>query len=135
MADHDDEIFGAISGISQLSAVILLSNFGLTLSPFNIYPRKLNELIFTNPAAIEVPTYLPHYIGSLVYANESGLADELKDFFTTGAGRNLESNGFFIFADIADIENFLSEEDKKTFKAHFDSYYNREFQSVLTQFL
>lgn len=134
MADHDDEIFGAISGISQLSAVILLSNFGLTLSPFNIFPRKLNELIFTNPAAIEVPTYLPYYIGSLVYANESGLTDELKDFFTTGAGKNLESDGFFIFADIADVENFLSEEDKKTFKAHFDAFYNTEFQSILTQF-
>src|SRR5208283_2805902 len=39
----------------KLSALILLSNFGYALSPYNYYPRNLNQIVFNTPAAIEVP--------------------------------------------------------------------------------
>lgn len=148
LSKHDDEIYDTIinyAGVgntkfnSRLSALIFLSNFGFTLSPFNYYPNKLNSLIFDIPAAISVPAYLPAYIGALVGLEEG--SDEYNDiynFFVTGDGKNLSSRGYYIFADITDVNNSLSEEDKVEFQNAFELFYNNGAQGgiywdVLTQ--
>src|SRR5690606_20118325 len=83
LSKDDEIIHGAImSGSSKLSALMFLSNFGYTLGPFNIYPKELGRLIFENPAIIEVPRYLPAYIGALVDADkDESFINELKEFF------------------------------------------------------
>lgn len=133
LSQHDDEIIGAISGMSKLSAIILLSNFGYALGPFNVYPKNLGRLVFNNPAAIDMPTYLAPYIGGLVDADDA-FKNELKNFFLTGAGKNLDSNGMYIFADIFDVNNNLSANDKKSFKAKFDTFYNNQYADILSEF-
>ena len=136
---HDDEIFKSIIDTnSKLGALLYLSNFGYTLSPFNIYPKNLNTLIFSFPAAISVPAFLPAYIGALVLAIEGSdpnyTIQTIKDFFITGGGKDLDSLGYYIFADIADIRDNLSENDKNLFRSQFDSFiinqYNNTFNYV-----
>lgn len=110
---------------SKLSALILLSNFGYSLSPFNMYPFSLNDKIFNIPAAVEVPYYLGAYIGSVVDIDVN--SDEYKkiyDFFVNGAGKKLNTSGAFIFADIIDVNKYLSSADKAQFKEEFNRYYN-----------
>jgi hypothetical protein len=61
-------------------------------------------------------------MGSLIDAKTNGIATQLKNFFTNGSGKNLESSGLFIFADIGDIENVLSANDKAEFKSAFNTF-------------
>jgi hypothetical protein len=129
LSAYDDDLFDdVINTESDLSAIILLSNFGYTLSCFNIYPKNLNHVIFQTPAVVEVPNYLQYYIGGLVNAKNNGLLDELKAFYSTGGGSKF--NGLvnlYMFADIEDIDKILSEKDKETFAAKYEvfrtSYY------------
>ncbi len=132
LSEHDEIIHKAImSGSSKFSALMFLSNVGYTLGPFNMYPKNLGYWIFQNPAIIEVPRYLPAYIGALVGAdNDTSLINELKEFFINGDGKNLNNNGQYIFADIYDINHFLSEKDKELFRGEYDDFMsnvNEEF--------
>ena len=107
----------------KLSALIILSSFGYALSPFNIYPHKLNEFIFNTAAAVEMPTFLPAYIGALINITpDSQEYSDIYDFFLTGPGKNLSSSGCMIFSDITDVNRFLSAKDKEEFKALYDSF-------------
>ena len=121
-SNYDDEIINTIEGSSNLGSVVLLSNFGYTLSPFNIYPTALNPTVFDTPAAIEVPQYFAPYIGALLTANEEGWVDEILDYFTGGTGSQFINRGFFVLADLHDVEKYLSEEDKITFKREYTAY-------------
>jgi len=132
---HDDEIKNEIIDIQdvRLSALLYLSNFGNTLGPFNNYPKKLNQLIFSVPAAISVPTYLSAYIGALVDAKNDGFYDKIYNFFVNGSGKTINNSGLYIFADIADIENCLSLEDKKLFKYAYTSFINDQFGDISSE--
>jgi len=133
LAAFDTQIYDdVISQVSDLSATIILSNFGYTIGPFNNFPNKLGELIFQNPAAIDVPRFLPAYIGALIEANESGLTDKLKDFFNTGGGKNLSTSGVFIFADIHDINTYLSDIDKIRFREAYRSFFINDYPDIRT---
>lgn len=114
-----------INDSSNLSAILILSNFGFTLSAFNLYPKYLNTAIFQTPAAVEVPVYVALYIGSLVGVNNNiTLLNELNNYFISGSGYNLTSKGFYIFADIFDINNYLSNNDKAYYKNLYDNWYS-----------
>jgi GH25 family lysozyme M1 (1,4-beta-N-acetylmuramidase) len=120
LSRHDEEIYEEIinaSGLQynqHLSSIIIASNFGYSLSPFSTYPTKLNETFFSIPAAVEVPSCLPYYMGSLV--GISAKTTDIKyqtlyNFFISGSGKALDSSGAFIFADIADINAQLAYQD------------------------
>jgi len=144
LSNFDTQIYDTIINVdsskfnSRLSALIILSNFGYTLSPFNIFPFELNKLIFNIPAAIEIPSYLAPYMGALVdiKAGDNNYND-IYNFFVNGSGRNLDTSGVFIFADIFDINNYLSANDKKTFQDSFNTFYrngesNTPFRNILS---
>jgi hypothetical protein len=106
----------------RLSALMLASNFGYTLSPFNIYPHGLNKYVFNTPAVVEIPSYMPYYVGALCDI-EAPYQQEIYDFFVSGSGKNLDSSAAFIFADITDTKNLLSEKDKAEFKVQFSFFF------------
>ena len=126
LSDHD--VVNKITGTTQnLASVIMLSNFGTTASPFNIYPNALNTLIFDTPAAIEVPTFYGPYLGALLTAIEDEWVDEILYFFTgttgnDGIGTNFPNKGFNIFADLHDVEIYLSNNDKEKFKQSYHDF-------------
>jgi hypothetical protein len=126
---HDTEIFNDIINTqSHLSALVLLSSFGYAYGPFNLV-NGLNELIFSKTAVVEVPTYLPLYIGALIDAIEGDgstapWVNDVNNFFAIGNGKNIQERGVFIAADIHDIQLYLSANDKAIFKNAFISYYN-----------
>jgi hypothetical protein len=117
---------------SNLSALMVLSSFGNALSPFNIYPSDLNHNIFSTPAAIEVPEYLSPYIGALVSAIEKGWVEDILYFYTgnTALGSGFQNQGYYILADLHDVENYLSDNDKQTFKLAYDNFINYAFQDI-----
>ena len=130
LSHYDDEILvPIISGAStindtKLSAIVLMSSFGYALSPFNIYPSDLSQYIFNIPAAVQIPEFLPIYIGSLIdITTTSQMYKDIYDFFISGSGKNLSSSGAFIFADILDVNRYLSETDKTIFKNRFTAFY------------
>jgi hypothetical protein len=133
---NDDKIYDLIikSG-STLSATILLSNFGNVLSPFNKYPISLNNIVFNTPAAVEVPTFLPLYIGALVCAIEGDtdrdiipFENQILRFFTgttgdDGIGSEFSNQGYYVLADLHDVKKYLSKKDKDVFKTAFIEFY------------
>ena len=144
LSEHDTEILAEIiSGYTdpskpaeynskfnpRLSALVLASNFGTTLSPFNVYPHFLSRYIFNNPAVVEVPSFLPIYVGALIDVI-SGTTEynTIYDFFISGSGKNLNSGGVFVFADMVDINNGLAEKDKALFKIEFEKFYGSNGQ-------
>lgn len=109
---------------SRLSSILLLSNFGYTTSPFNEIIANISKYIFTVPATVNVPSFLPLYIGSLVDIEVDGdLFNEIYDFFINGDGNTLQSGGLTIIADILDVIQKLSPEEKKNFKVLYDRWY------------
>lgn len=127
------------STTQNLSTVLILSNFGTTASPFNIYSNDLNNLIFDTPAAVEVPAFYAPYLGALLTAIEDGWVDEILTFFTgttgnDGIGRNFPNKGFYIFADLHDVENYLSKKDKETFKQAYRDY-NPQHQTIVNNII
>jgi len=105
----------------------MLSNFGTTASPFNIYPNDSNELIFDTPAAVEVPAFYAPYIGGLLTAIDEGWDDEILTYFTGTTGDNGEgagfiNKGFYILADLHDVKAHLSVKDKAKFKQAYTNY-------------
>ena len=146
LSHYDDQIYDTIIDANNpsynrnLSELIFLSNFGFTLSPFNQYPNKLNSLIFNIAGVIQVPTFLPAYIGLLVLAlrnngdpNSTFNVKTIQDFFTTGGGRNLESSGFLIFADLHDVDKYLSQQDKENYFDEFDVFDRGQYISILAE--
>ena len=141
LSNHDDEIYDTIINNSsgsynkKLSELMFLSNYGFTLSPFNVYPNKLNSLIFNIAGVMQVPTFLPAYIGILVYAlkgtDPTFNVQTIQDFFTTGAGKSLDSSGVFIFADLHDIKNYLSQQDKDNYENEFDIFESGKYGDIL----
>jgi len=137
----DDLIYDKIikSG-STLGALILLSNFGYTLSPFNKYPSDLNDIVFNTPAAVEVPNFLPSYIGALIDAIEGDddntpWENQILNFFTgttgDGIGSIFGNMGYYVLADLHDIKNYIGVKDKEVFKTAFRTFYkNGDYLSL-----
>lgn len=137
LQDYDDIIAPIVTGSSKLSAIMFLSNFGYTLGPFNGYPKDLGVRMFQTPAIFDVPKYLPAYIGALISEgeeNDDEFINELKDFFISGAGKNMDNNGLYIFADIYDFNHFLSYKDKVVFKNQYDKFINEDYYQIRTRF-
>jgi len=139
LASNDTSIYDTIikSG-STLSALIFLSNFGYTLSPFNKYPAYLNSIVFNTPSAIEVPTYLPLYIGALVDAIQSGWENKILNFFTgttgtKGIGEGFGNEGYYVLADLHDVKNYLSIKDSEVFRSAFLDYYGDGYPQLLAR--
>ena len=133
LGDHDTQISGStIYSNSKLAALIYMSNFGWTQGMFNQYYRDLNNLIFDNPSAIDVPVYLPLYMGALVDAERNNWLDDIKDYFTgtTDGGENLQSSGLYVFADYRDVNTLLSEMDKDVLQDYFINFYDDYFDTV-----
>lgn len=129
---NGDDIFNDVINIDNLEdpikrrmiAILYLSNFGNTLSPFNYYPFALNRDFFTTPSIIETPAFVSLYLGSLLDIEVgSDVYNELYNFFTEGSGTVLDNGGALIFADIHDVNNILSENDKQRFRKIFDDFY------------
>ncbi len=137
LSNHDTEIYNTIinnnspSYSPKLSALMFLSNYGTTLSPFNQYPNRLNGLLFNIAGVLDVPKYLPAYIGALVDADTNGFATEIQNFYTTGAGKNMNNLGLFIFSDIHDINHYLSAKDKAVYKAAYDTFITENYNNIL----
>ena len=125
LAFKTDELVNEISKNSDITAIIILSALGNGLGPFNIYPNNLNGNIFTIPAAIEVPFYLPAYIGSLIVAKEKGLINKITSFFYN----NTLTQGFYLAADYFDVNTYLSVNDMLNFKNAYLSFYNDNSKS------
>lgn len=134
LANNDSQILAQIiSGFttpsnpqfnSRLSALVLLSSFGYAISPFNIYPGNLSQYIFSTPAALQIPAFLPAYLGALVdVAPGSQTYKDIYNFFVSGSGKNLSSSGAFIFADMLDVNNYLSATDKTMLQNSFTAFY------------
>ena len=137
LSRNDTTIYDTIikSG-STLSALIFLSNFGYTLSPFNKYPAYLNTVVFNTPSAVEVPTYLPLYVGAIVDAVQGGWEDDVIKFFSgttgdNGIGSDFKNMGYYILADLHDVKNYLSIKDSEVFRTEFLSYYGDGYPQEL----
>ena len=110
---------------ARLSSLIILSNFGNTLSPLSNYPNGINEYVFTVPAVVNVPVFLPLYIGALVDVEVGDeFYNQIYDFFVNGGGKSIANGGILIFADIVDIKQKLSYQDQRQFKRLYDTWYN-----------
>jgi len=115
----------------KLTALIYLSNFGYTLSTFNSYPYNLNVDFFSIPSIVELPYFVQLYMGALVGIEKGDeFYNEIYDFFTSGSGIFIESGGMLIFADIHDINKYLSNEDKDILKQRYETWFNDDFNSL-----
>ena len=133
LGEHDEDISGStIYSNSKLAALIYMSNFGWTQGVFNKYFQKLNELIFDNPSVIDVPAFLPLYLGALIDVERNGWLDDIKDYFTgtTEGGQNLKSSGLYIFADYHDVNTLLAANDKDVFYDYFNTFYAENFNAI-----
>ncbi len=123
----NETLTGTTETTQNLTNMLILSNFGFTMSPFNLYPNVLNTLVFDTPAAIEVPAFYAPYIGMLLTAIKDGWDDDILTFFTgttgdKGVGSVLNNKGFFVLADLHDVANHLSVNDKNVFKAAYSDF-------------
>lgn len=128
LTKHDEEIKDEIIlSSSKLSALFLLSNFGHTIGMYSIYPKSYNALLFSESIMIQVPEFLPLYIGALIDAKENGWFVDIENFFTTGDGKDLINERTLIFADYSDIDKYMSENEKEMFKTYFQEFYIGSF--------
>lgn len=116
---------------NNLGSLLIASNFGFTVSPFNKYPNGLNSTIFDTPAAIEVPVFYSIYIGALIDANENGWIDDVVTFFTSDVGSGFDNLGFYVLADYYDVNAYLSEYDKTVFHNAYQTYMNNSHIDVV----
>jgi len=125
LAVNDTQIYDTIINPTtpenkELSKIVLASSFGYALSTFNIFPSSLNKDVFSLPAAVDIPTFLGYYMGSLVITDGNPrIYEELYNFFVLGAGRNINSSGVLIFADIVDINNQMAEADRELLRNEY----------------
>jgi hypothetical protein len=125
-----------ISGVTEylisnnsIGNLILLSNFGLALSPFNT-DHNINGAIFKIPALVEMPAYLPAYLGLLININEDvELYNEVYDFYATGYGYEIGQGGYRIFADLHDV-NMLSLNDKKKLQTEYENFIDNNIKGI-----
>jgi hypothetical protein len=103
---------------NKISDMIILSNFGTTVSPFNIMPNFLNKFVFNTPAAISIPRYLGAYIGLLVNYTENDI-NSLKNELNKV---DLLEDYAFIFLDYNDVKKYLSEYDKEIFSNEYKNF-------------
>lgn len=113
-------------GLIDLKLLLLVSNFGTTLGPFNVYPSKLNEFFFSIPSIIEVPEFLLLYIGAILSINES--SDDYNKFIEYFGN---DKRSYLILADFNDFNDFISKTDKETFKSRFNDFKKGEKFSLL----
>lgn len=103
----------------QKGSTLILSNFGYTSSPYNT-TNSLNDNLYRIPSINQVPRYLPAYIGSLIVAKEHDNINEILSMFRVG---NVDNPiGGLVAADYHDINNYMSVNDKKTFKQQYLEY-------------
>lgn len=115
-----------------ISTVVLLSNFGSTLSPFeNSSEVGLNTLLFKQPAIIQTPKFLTTYIGSLVAILEVGKdkVDKLFNYITSNSNVFV-NRGYRIIADLYDVKNYLSVSDKKVFLNEYNTFISSDFNTI-----
>jgi hypothetical protein len=126
-----DEIINPQTHNRKLSALMILSNFGYSLGVFNYYPFFLNKDFFSTPSVIEIPNYVKLYLGLLVGIEKNDTFwNEIYDFFTTGGGSEIKTGGLFIFGDIYDVNNNLSERDKFLLQTEFENWYGSSFDNI-----
>jgi len=101
----------------KIREYLYLSNFGHTASPFNVYPNSLNSIIFNQPSIIEMPIFLPAYMGLLVDTS-NGDQNELLAFFNN----QFIFHEKYMFADIHDINKYLSINDKVAFSNAYSEF-------------
>ena len=109
----------------RFATILLLSNLGYNLSMFNFYQKNINNSIFSIPAVIQLPEFLPAYIGALIdieISEDDETYQKLREFFIGGGGNDIDNGGIFIFADIVDIKNCLSEKDKQEFRIAYENF-------------
>jgi GH25 family lysozyme M1 (1,4-beta-N-acetylmuramidase) len=107
-----------------ISALVLLSNFGNAMSPFNLYQKNLNGFVFSKPGIVETPNFLALYVGAVIYAKGGGYDTAVYNYFKTGEGNIFPNRGASILADMADCDKYLSENDKIEFRQYFEFFYN-----------
>ena len=88
-----------------------------------MYPYQLNDLVFTTPAAIEVPIYLSQYIGALIDAKRNNWYNDIINYFSAGTGSAFFDRGCLILADYSDVNNYISDNDKTIFQSAFNDFY------------
>ena len=129
-----DVLFDSTAIGKRFASILILSNFGYSASMFNTHRQGLNESIFTIPSIVQVPEYLPAYIGALIdieISEDDEIYQKLREFFIGGDGNELDSGGIFIFADIVDIKNSLSENDKQEFRFAYANFMNRYYDTLI----
>jgi len=127
---------------TNIREALYLSNFGYTLSPFNVFPNELNTSLFNQPGAIEVPKFLSIYMGfivDLVTFDDNGVMvttpkyTELYNYFLANTDTNPISKKYMMqsfFADVHDINKYLSKKDKIIFKERYLDFYNDKFEAL-----
>lgn len=132
LGQFDDDIIMELTGNTQIGSLLVLSNFGYSISPFNKFPGLLNTLVFDTPSVIEVPMYYPAYVGALITAEEQGWINDIVNYFTLSGGSRLDNRGFFILADAHDINQYLGEKDKNEFKVAYQNYMSTMHPDVIS---
>jgi hypothetical protein len=116
-----------------ISAVVLLSNFGNAMSPFNIHQKNLNGFVFSKPGIVEIPNFVALYMGAIIYAKTNEFDTDILNYFQTGEGKVISNRGALIIADMADCDKYLSENDKTEFRQYFETFYVNEFDGYMTK--
>ena len=147
--DVYDTLFNPSSEMydGDLSSLMMVSLFGNMISPFN---NAYNRTIFSIPMVAHVPNILVYYLGCLVYFSEDeDRQNKLFDFLNSDLSRDLWdkknvnrqinyfeqhmfTGGFRIVADLYDVANHLSINDKETLKNFYLVYRNNLENGILT---
>jgi GH25 family lysozyme M1 (1,4-beta-N-acetylmuramidase) len=133
----------------ELKKLLILSNFGNTLSFFAKYPKDLNFML-TLPAILQIPAFLIGYYAMLLEDNMKPGEKLYIEFDNLINNKALDSNGnnivlsdkfchygIHIFADIHDILK-LSENDKsyiKEFANSLDYFNSTEINKYIKGFI
>jgi hypothetical protein len=130
MDSLNDETIEKINENRHMGSLLILSNFGTTASPFNTYPNNLSSLVFDTPSAIEVPFFYISYIGLLVDAVRNNWENDIIDFCTGSTAANLSNGGYYILADLHDVNHFLSVKDKDFFQNYYSEFINGDYDDL-----
>lgn len=110
--------------------LMIMSNFGCALSPFNSKYNDLNGTYFNVPAITEIPQFIAIYIGALLKVSTSGSTNMKKIlndnyFFKVVDGTEITwVYGEFIACDSHDFQNYLSQSDKDMFIKTYELFNN-----------
>lgn len=103
-------------------SILYLSNFGHTRTPFSDYIRKMRS-----PCIIGCPTYFVAYMGAIIDLNQT--SDPIHNAFVNSVMSNLKdmlgsSEYDVIVQDVADINTYVSVNDKKEIKRIYNIFMN-----------